>query len=82
VGLNKQDNTILFVETKWNTKPIGTEVLNNLRKKAQQVEWGGEDRKEYFALIAKGGFTKQLIETAKQEGVVLIEEDRVILSEK
>jgi len=81
VGLNKQDNTILFVETKWNTKPIGTEVLNNLRKKAQQVEWGGEDRKEYFALIAKGGFTKQLMETAKQEGVVLIEEDRVILAE-
>lgn len=78
VGLNKQDNTILFVETKWNTKPIGTEVLNNLRKKSQQVQWGNENRKEYYALIAKGGFTDELINIARKENVVLIQEDKLL----
>ena len=78
VGLNQQDNTILFVETKWNTKPIGTEVLNRLKAKSQQVQWHNENRKEYFALIAKSGFTNELIEQAKTEKIVLIQEDKAL----
>lgn len=78
VGLNQTDNTMLFVETKWNAKPIGTEVLNTLKKKSQQVQWGKRNRKEYYALIAKGGFTDQLIETAKKDNVVLIQEDYLL----
>lgn len=75
VGLNDQENAILFVETKWNTKPIGTEVLNELKKKVKQVVWGTPERKEYFALVVKGGFTDELKLQARQEGVVLIRED-------
>lgn len=82
VGLSERDNSILFVETKWNNKPIDINVLTALKKKSEKLSWGKGNRKEYFSLIAKGGFTKQLMETAKQEGVVLIEEDRVILPEK
>jgi uncharacterized protein len=78
VGLNKEQDTILFVETKWNTKPIGTEVLNSLREKAKAVQWGTKDRKEYYALVAKGGFTDQLIELAHEEQVRLIQEDRLL----
>ena len=78
VGLNAHDNEILFVETKWSSKPIGTEVLNTLKKKSHQVQWGRPKRKEYFALIAKAGFIDQLIEVAKKEGVVLIQEDRLL----
>lgn len=78
VGLNKGTNTILFVETKWNNKPVGTEVLNTLKKKAKTVVWGDPNRKELFALIAKGGFSNELIKQAKEEGVVLIKEDRVL----
>ena len=74
VGFNKTDNSILFVETKWNTEPIGTDVLDDLRRKTQKVEWGRPGRKEYFALIAKGGFEEKLIERGKTEGVVLIKE--------
>lgn len=77
VGLNKEENTILFVETKWNNKPIGTEVLNGLKNKAKTVIWGEQNRKELFALIAKGGFSNQLIKQARNEGVVLIKEDKV-----
>ncbi|MBU4017041.1 ATP-binding protein [Patescibacteria group bacterium] len=78
VGMNKGENAILFVETKWNTKPIDIDVLENLKKRSKAVEWGGKGRKEYFALVAKGGFTKKLIEQAKKEDVVLIHKDRVV----
>lgn len=78
VGLNGHDNTILYVETKWNTKPIGTEVLNDLKKKSAMVPWGRLGKKEYYALIAKGGFTDELINTARKENVVLIQEDKLL----
>lgn len=78
VGLNKTDNSILFVETKWNTKPLDTNVLDDLKRKAQKVEWGRKGRKEYFALVAKAGFNDELIEKSKKEGIILIKEDRVV----
>jgi hypothetical protein len=48
-----------------------------LKEKAQQVQWGSIERKEHFALVAKGGFTEDLIQQAKQEQVLLIEKDAV-----
>ncbi len=78
VGLNEQDNSILFVETKWNIKPIGINILNKLKRKSKQVHWGKEGRKEYFALVAKGGFMEELQEQAKKENVILIQEDKML----
>lgn len=78
VGLNKTENSILFVETKWNKKPLGRGVLQELKQKSQKVKWGGKGRKEYFALVAKGGFSEELVKEAQKENVVLIQEDRVV----
>ena len=80
VGLNEEDNSILFVETKWNDKPIGADVLNSLKQKAQQVHWGSKGRKETYVLVAKGGFNGKLIEQASKENVLLIEKDKVNFS--
>ncbi len=79
VGLHKTDNAILFVETKWNTKPLNTGVFDDLKRKAQSLQWGRKGRKEYYALIARGGFTKELIERSKKQGIVLIEKDKIIV---
>lgn len=78
VGLNEQDNSILFVETKWSNKPIDAEVLGDLKRKAEYVKWKKAERKEYFALVARGGFTKELIEQAGKDKVLLIDEDKVL----
>jgi AAA+ ATPase superfamily predicted ATPase len=78
VGLNDEENCILFVETKWSNQKIHTRVLDDLKQKATQVKWGEPDRREYFCLISKSGFTDELLIRAKAEGVVLIQEDRVI----
>ena len=77
VGLNKKENSILFVETKWNKKPLSVGILGKLKQKAQRVKWGKRGRKEYFALAAKGGFTKKLTDQARKEGIVLIKKDQI-----
>lgn len=78
VGLNKHENSVLFVETKWNKYPLGPDVLLELKNKAKVFEWGKKDRTEYFALVAKGGFSKELIKIAEIENVLLILEDKIL----
>ena len=77
VGLNEAENSILFVETKWNKKPLGVDVLEELKNKAKFVEWGNSGRKEYFAIIAKGGFSEGLIKNARKEKALLINEGKI-----
>ena len=48
VGLNKYDDTILFVETKWNNQPIGINVFNKLKEKSKQVKWGSTLSSMFF----------------------------------
>ncbi len=79
IGLNERANSILFAETKWNEKPLSLDVLGDLKQKSKEVIWGKENRKELFALIAKGGFSDELINVAKKENILLIEEDKVKL---
>lgn len=76
VGLNRADNSILFVETKWSSQPVGVGVLYDLKQKAPKVKWGEKARKEHFALVAKGGFSKELVGLAEKGEVLLIAEDK------
>ena len=46
-----------------------------LKKKAERVEWNKKDRKEYYILFSKSGFTEEMIKTAKTDGVFLVEKD-------
>lgn len=71
VGLSEDDNAILFGEVKWSTNKVGVDVLSNLRRKAAMVDWGTRNRKEYFALFSRSGFTDEVLRTAEREGVYL-----------
>src|SRR3989304_7327965 len=53
VAVNEDENTILFCEAKWSNKKMGVDILANLKKKAAMVAWGGENRKEYYALFSR-----------------------------
>lgn len=53
VALDEDTKTILFAECKWKDGIDAEEVLRNLRKKAELVEWNRGDRKEKFAIFAK-----------------------------
>ncbi|MFH2085888.1 MAG: ATP-binding protein [bacterium] len=78
VGLDSNTNSILFVETKWSQKPIDVGILLDLKRKSQEVIWGRPDRHEYFGLVSAAGFTPKLKRLAKQENIILIQEDRVV----
>lgn len=78
VGLNSETNEILFGEVKWSSQPVGIDIYLDLQKKALLVEWGGKDRKEYFCLFSKSGFTAAMKELARNEKVLLFHEDRLV----
>ena len=76
VALNRRTNEILFSEVKWSNKPVGTNVYEGLKEKSRKVEWGKKNRKEYFALFSRTGFTPDMEKTARKETVYLFHGDR------
>lgn len=71
VGLNDDENSILFGEVKWSTKKLGIDILDDLKRKAQMVKWGKKNRKEYYALFSRKGFTEDVLKVAKKENIFL-----------
>jgi AAA+ ATPase superfamily predicted ATPase len=78
VATNGESNRILFGEAKWSQRPVGTDIYEDLKRKARLVEWGKPERKEYYCLFSRSGFTPKIIEAAKREGVFLFQEDRLV----
>ncbi len=76
VGLNEERNAILFGEVKWSAKPIGTDIFRRLKEKASRVIWGKTQRRELFALFSRKGFTPEMHRVARQESVLLFEQDQ------
>ncbi len=60
VALNETTKEILFAECKWQNKRVGINVYDALKEKSKLVKWNTEERKEYFALFSKAGFTPGL----------------------
>jgi len=72
VALDDESKTIWLGECKWTTKQVGEDIYQDLRRKAQLVDWGGRERKERFILFRRNGFTSEMRRGAKQDGVVLV----------
>ncbi len=72
VGLAEDENTAVFGEAKWSVKPVGTDILNNLEKKAKLVDWRKGERKEYFVLFSRSGFTANLEKLAGKRQDLLL----------
>ncbi len=79
VALNPDLDAILFGEVKWTLKPMGTDIFEALKEKARRVKWGTENRKEYFCLWSKQGFTDAMIEKAKKENIKLFKGENLFL---
>jgi len=77
IALNNHTNEILFGEVKWSNKPVGTNIYQDLKRKFQRVKWGKKNRKEYFALFSKTGFTPDMKNLAKAEDVYLFHKDQL-----
>jgi len=53
VAFNEQSREILFCECKWKEEVDAKEILQELKEKAQYVDWSKNERKEYYAIFAK-----------------------------
>lgn len=71
ICFNPTLNKILFSEVKWTSKPVGIDIYESLKEKSRTVAWGDKNRKEYFCLFSKQGFTEAMIERGKKDKVAL-----------
>ncbi|MFA5072231.1 MAG: ATP-binding protein [Candidatus Pacearchaeota archaeon] len=75
VGLNNKTKEIVFGECKWSDNPVDVGVYFDLKRKSEVVEWNKGERKEYFVLFSKKGFTQKMIDLAKKDKIFLIEKN-------
>ena len=68
VAIGQKD--ILFGECKWSSRPVGTNILDDLKRKAKLVPQSGQT--QWFALFAKSGFTDEIHALAKSNPHLLL----------
>lgn len=74
VGINEEENSIIFGECKYyrKNKLMNEKVFYELREKAKCVEWGNDNRKEYYILFSASGYTDSLRELAKNRNDLIL----------
>ncbi len=70
--INSKEKKALFVECKWSNNLVDIDVLNDLKRKSNRVDWFKGKREDFFGIISRKGFTKRVREVAAKEGVLLI----------
>lgn len=79
VALSEKESKIVFGECKWSSKQVGTNILRDLEEKASSVQWKRGQRKNYFVLFSKSGFTEEMKKIAKErQNVLLVEKDKLV----
>jgi AAA+ ATPase superfamily predicted ATPase len=71
VAVSDADGALLLGECKWSVNPVGTDILDDLQRKAGLVDPEGRWPRLSYALYAKAGFTPALKARAEAEGVRL-----------
>ena len=72
------DRHALVGECKWSNRPVGTNVLDELRTKALRFAQRTERREVSYALFSRAGFTPALQKAAKRDGVRLVGLDDLV----
>lgn len=66
------DHTALLAECKWSTRPVGTDILEDLERKAQQALPELSGRQIYYGLCSRAGFTEHLHQAAAARSDLLL----------
>jgi AAA+ ATPase superfamily predicted ATPase len=80
VATNEATGDILFGECKWEEKEVERSVMEELREKSEKVEWGGENRKNHYAVASRKGFTQEARTFAQGNGIHLFTLEEMISS--
>ena len=74
IGIDSTGNNILFGECKYKKSKIGLDVLTDLEKKSNEMEWNKDNRKSYYIIFSISGFTEELIKEALKRNDVMLSE--------
>ena len=78
VATDEASGCLYLGECKWSENPVGTDIYEDLVRKAALIDWRAGKRKERFLLFSKSGFTEQMLIRAVKENVILFAgEERV-----
>ena len=73
------EGQMTLVECKWSSRPVGTDILQELEAKSADVSREAGIEKVSFALCSRSGFTKQLTELSNErENVILYDWNQMI----
>jgi AAA+ ATPase superfamily predicted ATPase len=72
LAVSESERAILVGECKWSIRPVGVNVLDQLKEKAQVLARGEKWSRIEYALFARTGFTAELQRRAVAEGVRLV----------
>jgi uncharacterized protein len=78
LAISQTEKSALVGECKWSVNPIGTNILVDLKKKAQILIKDYGIQKIQYALFARSGFTPALEELAKVEEIGLYTVDSIV----
>ena len=73
-------NDAIIVECKWSNQAVGTNILNDLERKAEIVQRGLGGRRIQFALCSRSGYTQTLIDSLTKRSDIVLFKLRQILS--
>jgi len=78
LAINLSENIALVGECKWTVHPVGTSVLDDLKQKSEILMKDHEIKKIQFALFSRNGFTPDLEDKSKSEGILLFTVDTLV----
>ena len=78
LAISQSEKAALVGECKWSINPVGVNVLENLKTKAQTLAGEKGLDQIYFALFSRTGFTPALEEQAIKEGVKLVTVEQIV----
>ena len=82
LAISQSEKVALVGECKWSINPLGTNVLEDLKHKAQALmEYDDRIQSVQYALFARSGFTKELREQATNEGIGLYTVEEIVKAE-
>lgn len=74
-AVDPEGRNLILGECKFWQEPVGANVLRDLEKKADAVDWNRGNRQLWYVLFSTSGFTEELRQLAAQRKDVLLVDD-------
>lgn len=71
LALNQAERTALVGECKWSPNPVGTNILDDLKRRAATMARESDIERIYYVLFSRRGFADALKEQAAREEIGL-----------